>query len=359
MEVNVLDNSQSYSDFFQQRLKHLLTHWRDHEAVAELQIAVLDRERTVILKVISLGLDIKPFWCIVRPLIINMTPYMERRGHWEEWHGILERAISVAQQKNDTDHEVTLTALLARLCQRMSRPQDVVKHYRRVIRLARRTGNRFEEARACSNLGYYYIDSGRRWRSEVLSKHALEIFEELDSDHGRAHTHNHLGVLYTRQNMFDLAEKHLLEASKIWSKMGDQHGIMRAHGNLGRLYNEMEHPDKAIEHSNLALNYAEQTGEQSILGTLLINISVGHMKQMNIEKALQFADDAENILLKFSDKLQLAYIWHQRSLFHLKAIQLTEAAYFKEKALGIYQQFQLQSDEVRLQQEFDQAKRTK
>ena len=50
MAATDLSNTQGRVDFFQQRLHDLLTYWRAHEAVQQLQIAVLDREREVILK---------------------------------------------------------------------------------------------------------------------------------------------------------------------------------------------------------------------------------------------------------------------------------------------------------------------
>lgn len=302
-------DTQSCTDFFQQRLQHLLTYWRDHEAVAELQIAVLDRERSVILKVISLGLDIKSLWCIARPLIINLTPYMERRGHWEEWHTILERAIAVAQQKGDQDHEVTLTSLLARLCQRMSRPQEVVKHYSRVIRLARRIGNRFEEARACSNLGYLYIDGGRWWRSEVLSKHALALFEELDNDHGRAHTHNHLGLLYTRKRQFDLAGEHLKIACLIWRSMEDDHGLLRGLLNQGLLYLDIENPTDALLALSEALRLAEETGDRIEIGTIHNNVGLAQIQTGDYTKAWRSLMAAKEIFVSIQDPQMLARVF--------------------------------------------------
>ena len=176
--------TQSYVNYFQQRILRVVGHWRDHEAVQQLEVSYLDREQEAILKAISLGLDFAPAWPLVKTLITTFTPYMERRGHWDAWWAILQRALIVAEEQHDLETETTLTALLARLAQRMSRPQDVIRHYRRTILLARQTGNRYEKARACSNLGYLYTDGGRWWRSEVLSKHALVIFEELANEHG-------------------------------------------------------------------------------------------------------------------------------------------------------------------------------
>jgi tetratricopeptide (TPR) repeat protein len=341
-----------YIVYFQDRIMRGLEYWRDHPAIRELKVAILDGERETILTVIGLGLEFPPAWLLVKQLIVALTPYMERRGHWDGWHGVLQKAIAAAQCAGDVGSEITLTALLARLSQRMSRPADVVTYYRRAMRLARQTGNRFEEARTCSNLGYLYIDSGHWWRSEVLSLHALAIFDDLGNTHGQAHTHNHLGVLYTRQKMWCKAEEHLLTAHRIWNYMQDMHGLMRIQGNLGRLYNEMDRPLDAVTHAQLALTYASLTGEESISGTFLMTIAVGYMKQGNMEMACQYANDAEATLLKFSDELQLAYVWHQRSLFYLHTGHLSAAERDKRQALIVYRKFHLYSDESRLLQDF-------
>ena len=178
----------------------MVQYWSVHPAIKRVEITTLDQDREAILKAITLGLKYDPAWTTVSALIIDFTPYMERRGHWHAWNTVLQMAITAAIEHDDLDRQITLTALLARLYQRQSDPKQTIYHYRRVIQLARQTGNRFEEARACSNLGFLFIDEGRWWRSEVLSQYALGIFEELESDHGRAHTHNHLGVLYMRLN---------------------------------------------------------------------------------------------------------------------------------------------------------------
>ncbi|MBV7327784.1 tetratricopeptide repeat protein [Chloroflexi bacterium TSY] len=192
---NNVDIPQNRTVLFHHYILRGLNYWRNHDAVQAIDVSVLDHKRESILKTLSLGIDLADAWQTVRPLMIAFASYMERRGHWDAWHSLLLRAIAVAQRVGDLDGEVTLTALLARVCQRQSRTQETVQHYRRVIRLARQTGNQFEEARACSNLGYLYIEEKHWWRSEVLSRQALEIFQAMHNDHGLMHTHNHLGVL--------------------------------------------------------------------------------------------------------------------------------------------------------------------
>ncbi len=90
---------------------------------------------------------------------------MERRGYWETWSQLLERAVSIARQAKDTNSAITLSALLGRLLQRQSYLVQAIIQYRRVIRLAREVGYEFEVARACTNLAYLYIEHGHWWRA--------------------------------------------------------------------------------------------------------------------------------------------------------------------------------------------------
>ncbi|MEM7130633.1 MAG: tetratricopeptide repeat protein [Chloroflexota bacterium] len=348
-----MNQEQGRANFFQQCVERMLTYWRDHEAIKNIDITVLDRERHRILKNIALGLDLQPLWPLVKKLVIAFAPYMERRGFWDVWHGVLVQTIRMAKRAVDVEAETTLTAFLARLCQRMNRPQDVVRHYRRVMELARQSGNQFEEARACSNLGYLYIDGGRWWRSEVLSQHALTIFDTLANDHGRAHTHNHLGVLYSRQKIWEKAESHLKHAATIWVSMDDQHGLIRVHGNLGQLYNSMAQSQKAIKHSKLALKHAMLAGDESLSGSLLYNLAVGYRQSGEIQQAHTHAKESESISLKFSEERHLAFVWHQLALIHLQKGELSDAVHYKSQALKAYRQYELQEESSSLITEFN------
>ncbi|MEZ4863493.1 MAG: tetratricopeptide repeat protein [Caldilineaceae bacterium] len=324
--------------FFQERIVRMVTHWRDHPAVQQLEVAYLDRERDAILKAISLGLDFDLAWPLVKPLVIALTPYMERRGHWDAWYTLLNRAIATAQKLTDLNGETTLTALLARLCQRMSRPQEVVHYYRRSIRLARQTGNRFEEARACSNLGFLYIDGGHWWRAEALSYHALAIFEGLESAHGQAHTHNHLGVLFVRQRQWDSAEIHLQRACEIWRQQNDVHSLIYGFLNLGLLYGEQAMPEKAVDVLNRALQFAESSGEQSLVGGILNNLAIAHRFSGNFREALRLALEAEKLHRHFSLKLELAQVWHNLGLIYTCIGELIIAIRFLEASKRMYLQ---------------------
>lgn len=282
--------------------------------VRAVETRLSDEARVQACHVLGFGLRVADAWPHARDLTVALASYMERSGQWELWQQLLQQAIAAAQRLGDTAQEITLTAFLARLEQRRGDAQAMVRHYRQVMRLARRSSNRFELARACSNLGYHYIERGHLWRAEVLSLSALAIFDELDSNHGRAHTHNHLGVLFTRQCRWVEAKEHLLSACTIWQATQDQFGLMRGHGNLAFLAVETASYTDVVYYSAIALDLAEKSGEESLIGTFASNLSLGHLKTGNLPKAKEFASLAEKVFKQYSDRLGLARLAHTNSL---------------------------------------------
>ncbi|MEZ4865992.1 MAG: tetratricopeptide repeat protein [Caldilineaceae bacterium] len=349
-----LNAPQQCADFFRTYLLTRLQHWRDHAAVKTIEIATLDAEQEHILKAITLGLDLAEAWATVRDLIIAFAPYMERRGHWEAWHVVLQGAISAAQHMGDADGEITLMVLLAKLCQRQSRGQDLVRYYRRVIRLACWTGNRFELARACSNLGYFYIDGGRWWRGEVLSCHALSTFEALESNHGRAHTHNHLGVLAIRMKNWSAAETHLLAACQIWTVMPDYHSLITGYENLALLYCEMAHAEKALYYLTQAEVLTQETGETAEIATVWSNMAFAYRLAGEFEKAIVYAGKAEDHYRQRTNWHAIARVWHNLALTYLATGNLTQASDYCERAQTLYQQFNDQAGAKQLRADYQE-----
>jgi tetratricopeptide (TPR) repeat protein len=309
MAVIALTDTQSCANFFQRRVLINLQYWRDYLAVNTTDVAALDREQSGIIRAISFALDLDEAWSAVYKLIITFSPYMERRGYWETWNWVLSRAIEAARWAEDTAAETHLSALLARLLQRQSRFKDTIARHRHTIRLSRRIGDRFNEARACTNLGYLYIEHDHWHRAEVLCRHALAIFEQIGSDHGRAHTENHLGILYSRQRLWDKARLHLERACALWGSMGDDHGLMLGFINLGLLYNELECPAKALRYLEKALQQARLTGEEALTGTIYLNMGHAHRLMGEPARTESYARQAEAIFRRFSNSFYLPLAW--------------------------------------------------
>jgi tetratricopeptide (TPR) repeat protein len=309
--------------------------------------AALEQGQGRILRAISFALASAAAWPAACQLIESFAPHMERRGYWDTWQAILNQAIEAAARFDDTAGQVTLMALLARLSQRQSRFGQAASLYWRVIRLARRTGNRFEEARACSNLGYLYIDALGRWRrAEVLCCHALAIFEALGSEHGQAHTENHLGLLYTRQCAWEEAKQHLQRACVLWQAMGDDHSLIYGFENLGLLYIKMDHPHEAIAYLEHALQQAKLSGEEAEIATIWMNLGMAYQQNGHLEMAEACNKKAEEIFRRFSNALGLAQVWNVLGFVYIRQRNWGEARQYLEQSLGVYRHLNNRAGEI-------------
>jgi tetratricopeptide (TPR) repeat protein len=307
--ATLLNDRQSRTEFLQERVVANLRFWRDYQTAPVADFDALDQEWEAMVRAISLGLDLEPAWPTVCQLVTTFSSFMERRGYWQTWKSVLNRALAVAQRVGDEAAEVTLSALLARLLQQQGRFKASIARYQRTIRLARRLGDRFNEARARSNLGFLYVEQGHWYRAEVLCCRALAIFEDIGSDHGRAHTENHLGFLYTRQCHWEMARRHLERACDLWQSMEDDHGLMRGCINLGVLDIEANRPDDALGHLEKALYQAKLTGEEAEMGTIYMNMGLAFMLKGELSQAETRTRQAQRIFDRFSNSLMIALVW--------------------------------------------------
>ena len=311
MAVVNLANTQGRTQFFERTILINLDYWLVWLDEAHEDVEDLDRERNNIVKAILLAFHLKrEGWVLTRRLIIAFSPYMERRAHWDVWHGILRQAIGIAEYMGDEAGVVNLSSLLARLLFQLSRFKEATAAYRQTIRLARQIGDKFSEARACTNLGYFYVGHGRWHRAEILCCHALQIFETLGSEHGLAHTENHLGVLYIWQKRWQDAADHLNRACDIWATMEDQHGLMRGFMNLGLLNSNLRLFDKALDYYTLAQKQASIVGEEKEFYAIEINIAYIYNENGQAHLAEGPARKAQDFFQHHQDQVQLGMAWH-------------------------------------------------
>ncbi len=348
MAVVRLADNRSRTQYFRKIVLSNLKYWQDWlDQAADADIEALDRERDNIIKAIILALDLgKRAWPAIYQLLITFSPYMERRGQWDVWNGILHQAVNVAEQGGDEPKIATLSALLARLLHRQSRFQESTNFYRRTIRVARRIGNLFEEARACTNLGFFFIEEGRWYRAEVLCCYALALFAQIGSQHGMAHANNHLGFLYTQKGHYDKAQYHLEQAYTIWQELEDDHGLMLGSMNLGVLHTYKRMFVEALAYSKKALELAKRTGEEQELGAIYTNMGMAYLKMGNLMEAMTYSLKAETVCQRFLDRFGLAEVQENLGKIYLEMKDWEKASWYLETALNTWRRVGNKQGEV-------------
>lgn len=329
-----------YPDLFRQTILTNLDYWQGWVQTNLNDAAAMEREYQRIVRAIGYAIELEPAWPVVAELVISFSPFMERWGRWEIWNQALERAVTAARSKDDLPHQTTLTAMLARLLFHQSRFKESVRYYRQTIHLARQLGDRFNEARVCSNLGYYYTEHGQWWRAEVLCCHALDIFEQLDSNHGRAHTENHLGVLYARQQHWDRARQHLEQACAIWEAMGDQHDLIWGFLNLSMVYLDRRIPEEVLFYAQKGLPYAQQTGDDMAMGLLYMNMGSAFRFKGELTQAETYTREAELIFRRLSHSSRLASALENLGLIYMNQQKWSDSRFYLECALEIWRKLE-------------------
>jgi tetratricopeptide (TPR) repeat protein len=155
--------------------------------------------------------------------------------------------------------------------------------------------------------------------------HALACFDQLQSDHGRAHTASHLGSLYTRQHRWDLARRHFERACDLWRTMGDDHGLMRGFINLGGLYCDMTAPDEALPFLHQARSLAARSGEVAELGKIYHNLAIAYRLSGELGQAETAIRQAETFFRRFSNLTGLALAHDELGLIFLAQRQWAAA----------------------------------
>jgi tetratricopeptide (TPR) repeat protein len=323
-----LSDSQACITFWRRCVLSNLHYWQTYLERHTGEVVALEQEWEAIIKAISLGLKLKEGWPQVYPLIVNFSDFMERRGYWSTWQTVLNQALELARQTSNDANQVTLSVLSARLRQRQG-------DFEQMVSLSRRLGDLFNEGRACTNLGFYFIERGHWRRAEVLCCHALGIFEEIGSDHGRAHTENHLGVLYDCQRRWEKALYHYKQAYHLWQGMNDAHGLMRGSINLGLLLVNMDQTAKALDYLNQAIELAEQTGEVAEICAIYVNMALAHYRQGALGQAEEYAGKAVILSQRHNNSLMLAQAWRYLGLACLHQGRQPEAEQYLRAALEL------------------------
>ena len=87
-----LTDTQSRTEFFQQTILDNLRYWLKWIEPRVADNTALDQERHSILRAISFAFGFDEAQLLGYRLIIDYSPYMERRGYWEIWNRVLTQA---------------------------------------------------------------------------------------------------------------------------------------------------------------------------------------------------------------------------------------------------------------------------
>ncbi|MBN2257070.1 MAG: tetratricopeptide repeat protein, partial [Anaerolineaceae bacterium] len=194
-------------------------------------------------------------------LLSLLGSVMVMRGQVEEGLACLEKAIPRLTEREDPTH--LIDALLRR-----SDVYRMLGKYQHAIRDAERTlaiSDKSKEllgwrARAMRALGTNYYMTGALVKASSHLKKSLSTYRRLNDTHNTALLSMELGLLYTNQGEYQLAETAYTDARDLWSKTGSPVWQANLNNNLGVLYHQTGQFMVAINTLERSYSFARQSG---------------------------------------------------------------------------------------------------
>ena len=180
---------------------------------------------------------------------VILSHLLRPRGFWSEIEACLleARRVLSAHLPDENALHIALLSELEALSERRGSWGVAEAYENEALQLARRTGNRNDEARCLLNLGWLLEQQGDCQRADELYTTALAIFEELHDDQGLAGALNNLGGIRLHFGASDEAlDLHQRALKALGSDPYDRLAA-QTHNHLGHDYASKADWDRAID----------------------------------------------------------------------------------------------------------------
>jgi DNA-binding SARP family transcriptional activator/tetratricopeptide (TPR) repeat protein len=137
-----------------------------------------------------------------------MAPFLQARGHWQEWAATQRTALAAATRLDDTAAQGLSSRLLAMACNDLGDHDQALDHFASSLMLYQRVGNRLGQASVHQNLGVLAQRQGRYADALGHAEQALRLYQAIGDKASEAVTLNAVGWChgllgdYRRASMF-------------------------------------------------------------------------------------------------------------------------------------------------------------
>ena len=341
--------SSEISPQFIASLTNALVYWRQQtQNLDDALIMEIDPERRNLHQVVVMGLDLPQTWELASDVALQTFFLAERKGYWQEWAGVFERALNHCQAI-EPHRQGRLLNRLGELYRYMRRLEAAVAVHKEAEALAQEQDDDLALAEARYRLCWDYLETKQYGEAEVCCRFALKTFTHLGlrddlltncywalgsiarrkGDIAAAQelltravymghttqqpTHlarmlNELAWLLLETAAYEEALAYLAEAEQILAATASERDKIHVQLNRGLLFFRQEKWIEAELAWRYALNsaYLRQSGEIQLQAHLAHNLGIALLKQENLPEAEELFHYARQLRLELQDKLALA-----------------------------------------------------
>lgn len=211
--------------------------------------------------------------------------FLDRRGHWQEWHTALHTALPAAERLDDRAAQAQLLGHIGIAGTRLGLYQNAYASLHRALDLYRQLEDPKGEARTHQYAGMMFERQGRYDKALGHARQALDLFRATGQRAGEADALNAIGWFHAHLRDYDQATACCQQALRLYRELGDRHGEAAAWDSIGYASHHRGHHTAAAVAYRRALDRYCDLGNRYYQADTLTHLGDTHHAAHELEAA--------------------------------------------------------------------------
>ena len=201
-----------------------------------------------------------------------MEPFLQHRGHYQEWAATQRTALAAATRARDLAGQAVSSCLLASACDDLHDYDQALDHYASSLRLYQRLGNCLGEANVHQNLGLLAEHQGRYAHALGHAEQALRLYQAIGHKGGEAVGLNYVGWCHGLLGDYQQARANCRRSLAFCAEAGFRRSEGHAWDSLGYAEHHLGNLPEAAACYERALGIAQELGDRWVEADTLTHL---------------------------------------------------------------------------------------
>ena len=206
----------------------------------------------------------------------TMVNYLIRRGHWDEWIAVQDRALQAAARHGDRQGQAFAHRGMQRAYLQCGRRDDADRHGRQALDLFRELGDQAGQAQTYLLLGEGAVGQKRNDDALRLFLRAQDLYREVGHEAGQANALNNAGFTYVLLGRHEQALAVCRQAISLQQKVGDRYMEGFTWDSLGYAHHHLGCYGLRSPATGIALRLLREQGERYLEADTLARLADAH-----------------------------------------------------------------------------------
>jgi len=191
-----------------------------------------------------------------------IEPFLQARGHWQEWAAAQHTALAAATRLGDTGAQALSGRLLANACFYLGDHDQARRHYASSLALYQRLGNPLGQAKSHQTLGMLAERQGRDADALGHAEQALRLYQAIGDKMSEAEALNNVGWCHGLLGDYQQARAFCRQAVTLCGETGSRRAEGNAWDSAGYAEHHLGNFTEAAACYQRALSLLRESGDR-------------------------------------------------------------------------------------------------